>query len=167
MLKIELSNQNGRIPVWLAVLIILIAIAVIVWLVVTKTTSSRQSTSSQPAPATTQPAVKAPTLSYVGIIQSLGDAQLELLVPASRNGLISDRLVTVHFDEQTIFNRLKIPQQLPAEATGAERQSLFSRATITAEDLQVGDDITVVSESDIEALDSFIGKIIQVMEVQQ
>jgi len=154
MLNYNIKNQRGSVPAWVGIAIIIIAVALIIWLIIANSNSTQPApATSQTSPSTEQPAK--PVFSYVGIIQSINDSEIKLLVPANRNNLNSDRLVTVAYDDKTAITNRTIPKTIPTDITEEQRQNLFKKKNISSSALQVGDDITVVADVDISNLGNF------------
>jgi capsid protein len=160
----KLSNQKGRIPAWIGIIIVIVVLAVVSFLIYSQSTVSNQVDQAQDTSDAMME--KEPKFSYVGLIEDINDGQLTLLVPANRNGLDADIEVTVYFDKNTKITRRSIPATMPANLTDEARKNLFGLETISIDELNEGDDITVVSATDITGLSAFTASRIQSRQVK-
>ena len=152
------NSHPAGIPKWLIIILgIVIALSVLLVLI-TWLSKPKNQAELPPAPE--------PIFSWVGQIKSISESRLTLSVPAGRNDLQADKEVTVIFNDDTVVTSLSVPKQIPADMAQEERQGLFKRATITPEALEIGDDITVVADSDIRDAASFTAERIESRSVQ-
>ena len=162
MLNYNIKNQRGAMPAWAGIIVIIIALAITTWLVISN------SSETQPVPAANQTSSTQSdktVFTYVGIIQYIGESELQLIVSADRNNLNSDRLVTVTYDDQTTITSYSIPKTIPIDITDEQRQNLFKIEIIPSSTLKIDDDITVTADADISNLDRFQATSIKVRTV--
>ena len=162
MLNYNIKNQRGTMPAWAGIIVIIIALAITAWLVISN------SSETQPVPAANQTSSTQSdktVFTYVGIIQYIGESELQLIVSADRNNLNSDRLVTVTYDDQTTITSYSIPKTIPTDITDEQRQNLFKIEIIPSSTLKIDDDITVTADADISNLDRFQATSIKVRTV--
>lgn len=159
-------SVTRKIPFWLAILIVLIA-AIIVVLIVSILVYERVKPPSQPTTPTT-PAEKIEVYSYIGQIQTIGDKSLTILALANKNqSLTQDTTIAVNVTDKTKYVGMSIPKTLPKNPSQEELNELFKSQDITFNDLQVGDEVTVVSLSDVFGKTEMTATKVQKMSVAE
>ena len=116
---------------------------------------------NQPVPATPPPA---PTevFSYVGEVSLIGASELKVLAKPVVNYLDKEVTLSVTVDSSTQIIRRTIPKVIPKEG-GA---NLFKQETIKLSDIAKGDQVTVVSASNIKGKTDFTASRIEVLNVK-
>lgn|GEM_PF-2101584 len=118
-------------------------------------------TPNQPTPATPPPAPNE-VFSYVGEVSSVGSSELKVLAKPIVNYLDKETTLSVTVDSSTQIIRRTIPKVIPKEG-GA---NLFKQETIKLSDIARGDQVTVVSASNIKGKTDFTASRIEVLNVK-
>ena len=87
--------------------------------------------------------------SYVGSIQSLSDDGFVILTEKGKNFLDKDTNITVKVSSETQFIGFAAPQVLPSKRDKETLNKLFKTENISFSDLKAGDEVTVVSQTDV------------------
>ena len=121
-------------------------------------------------PADTTGEAQAPTpsptpnevYSYVGEVTAVGNGQITVLAKKELNLLEADATLTVKADANTQVIRRTIPRVLPEE--GGE--GLFKQDNISLSDISVGDQVTVVSATNVRGQTEFTASRVEALNVQ-
>jgi len=100
--------------------------------------------------------------SYVGEVTAVGNGQITVLAKKELNLLEADATLTVKADANTQVIRRTIPRVLPEE--GGE--GLFKQDNISLSDISVGDQVTVVSATNIRGQTEFTASRVEALNVQ-
>lgn len=115
---------------------------------------------STPEPVTAPPPTE--VYSYVGEVRSVGNGQLLILAKKDQNLVEADTAITVKVDANTQVIRRTIPRTLPEDGTAP----VFKQENIALSDIQAGEQVTVVSATNILGLTEFTASRIEVLNVQ-
>ncbi|MDP3986583.1 MAG: hypothetical protein U1C53_03265 [Candidatus Veblenbacteria bacterium] len=121
-------------------------------------TPPAEQTNQEPTPSPTPNEV----YSYVGEVQAVGNGQITVLAKKDLNLLEEDATLTVKADANTQVIRRTIPRELPEDG-GA---GLFSQETIALSDVQVGNQVTVVSATNIRGVSEFTASSVEVLNIK-
>lgn len=110
----------------------------------------------------TPSAVPNEVYSYVGTVEKVSNGQITVMAKKDLNLLDADATLTVKADANTQVIKRTIPKVLPAEG-GA---GLFKQEDITVSDISVGDQVTVVSSTNVRGKTEFTASRIEVLNVQ-
>lgn len=100
--------------------------------------------------------------SYVGTVEKVSNGQITVMAKKDLNLLDADATLTVKADANTQVIKRTIPRVLPAEG-GA---GLFKQEDVTISDIAVGDQVTVVSATNVRGITDFTASRIEVLNVQ-
>lgn len=100
--------------------------------------------------------------SYVGEVTAVGNGQITVLAKKENNLLDKDTTLTVKADADTEVIRRNIPRVLP-ESGGA---GLFTQENISISDLEVGNQVTVVSATNVRGVTNFTATRIEALNVK-
>ncbi len=112
---------------------------------------------------TGNPAEPAEIFSYVGTVEKVENGQIIVLAQKDKNLLAADASLTVKADANTRVIKRTIPKVLPKEGSTA---GLFKQEEIALSDIAVGNQVTVVSATNIKGVTSFTASRIEVLNVQ-
>jgi len=99
--------------------------------------------------------------SYSGSVVSITDSAIVLNAPASKNYLQQDTRITAKFDDQTVFSKIIIPQTTSGFKPG-QSGKLFLREDLTADEVKIGDQVTVIAFENVKGKTEFLAKKIEV-----
>lgn len=99
--------------------------------------------------------------SYSGTVASITDGAIVLNAPASKNYLKQDTQITANFDDQTVFSKIVIPQSTSGFKPG-QSGKLFLRKDLTADEIKIGDQATVIAFENVKGKTEFLAKKIEV-----
>ncbi len=155
----------GRIPLWIAVLIVIVAVAVIVlWLLGTKNPlypAEKQNPENEEVLQENSEQNSEQVFSYIGKISSIESGEIKIAAESTKNSLDKNEIITILLNDQTKYYKVVVPKTLPENPE--ENKPLFSRAEIAFSDLAVGMEITAVSTENIFGKTEFIAKKIEVV----
>ncbi len=158
----KLGGNKGII---IAVVIVVI-LAAAAYLIFSAGSKPKQQPSG-PAEQSTQtsaPEVATPNevYSYVGEITAVNNGQITVAAKKEMNLLEADANLTVMINPDTQVIRRIIPRVLPESGGG----DLFKQENITASDLKVGDQVTVVSATNVRGITNFTASRVEVIVVR-
>lgn len=155
-------------------IIVIVALAVAAYFIFSSGSSSNKSkpgssTTVEPTAPTNQtgetpaqPQVPNEVYSYVGEVTAVSNGQITVLAKKDLNLLAADATLTVKADANTQVIKRSIPRVLPADG-GA---NLFKQENISLSDIAVGNQVTVVSPTNIRGVTEFTASRIEVLNVQ-
>lgn len=157
-------------------LVVIIAVVVIALIAVVLVSNYMPKKEGQPAgkqPKTEQPTnqtgqqpqtppAPAEIFSYVGEITSIGNGELKVLAKPVVNYLKEDTTLTVQTDANTQIVKRTIPKVLPKEGGS----NLFKTENVKITDLAKGDQVTVVSATNIKDKTTFVASRIEMLQVK-
>lgn len=108
------------------------------------------------------PPAPAEIFSYVGEVVSVSNGEMKVLAKPVVNYLTEDTTLTVQTDANTQVVKRTIPKVLPKEG-GA---NLFKTENIQLSDLAKGDQVTVVSATNIKDKTTFVASRVEVLQVK-
>jgi len=155
MAKDNTPSESNLVPSWLAIPIIIV-IALIVWLIIV---SLNEQPNNKIEVNNPQIVIDEgdPIYSYVGIITLIKGSTLQIQVPT----LKEKGIIYVNTDNHTSITRLSLPKSSPhGQKLKTERE------IITFNNLQVGDNITVSSNNNINNKHSFVADRIEIRMAQ-
>lgn len=166
------EKKNAVRGVVVAVIVIII-LALAAWLIFGSSGTSDQ-TGNQPSGLTNQTnqsATEQPTtapvpnevFSYVGEVTAVGNGQITVLAKKENNLLEEDTTLTIKADANTQVIKRNIPKILPESGSGS---GLFSQENIALSDIKVGDQVTVVSPTNVRGVTSFTASRIEVLDIK-
>ena len=138
------KSFNPRIPIWLIIIIVIIALAVVGFVVYKECVKSHRE--APPSFVVEQDALPTEVHSYVGKIVKITNDRLVIQADAQKNYLLKNTLLTVKFNQTTEFVNLIIPKQL----TGDAEKDKIKQEIISAEDIKINDTIVVSSSENIK-----------------
>lgn len=167
-------SQNGAKGLVIAIIVI-VALAVAAYFIFSSGSSSNKvrpgsSTVGPTAPTNqtgetpAQPQVPNEVYSYVGEVTEVGNGQITVLAKKELNLLAADTTLTVKADANTQVIKRSIPRVLPAD--GGANLNLFKQENISLSDIAVGNQVTVVSPTNIRGVTEFTASRIEVLNVQ-
>lgn len=127
-----------------------------------KETGQTTKTGEQKGEAPSKAAVPAEFFSYVGEVKAVGDNELTVVAKPTANYVDKETTLTVKIDDNTQIIRRTIPKVLPKEG-GAD---LFKQATIKLSDISKGENVTVVSATNVKDKTEFTASRVEVLEVK-
>ncbi|MBU1038822.1 hypothetical protein KKC17_01095 [Patescibacteria group bacterium] len=101
--------------------------------------------------------------SYVGEVTTVGENELTVLAKPVVNYLTADTSLTVTTNEETQIVKRTIPKVLPEDGNVA---NLFKQETVTLDDVKTGDQVTVVSATNIKGQTTFTASRVEVLNIQ-
>lgn len=162
MLNSLVRNQQGRMPNWLGVVIILVIIVaiglIVFWM-------------NRPAPEVTPSATTAPAIdkditlpdqaiySISGTIKGVSDKKIQVLVEANNSRFETNKLFMVNYDQKTLVTRRTLPK-----AVAPGEQVIIQPAKGDVSDLITNVDVIITSDTDIRDKDEFYATRIEVRD---
>lgn len=159
------SKLNFKIIIW--TIVIIVVIAAIVFAILFFTNKQKITPEEQAPPETenlTEPTKKIPAVinSYIGEIVEISGNSLKIEALAYKNNLLTDSFFTINTTEQTKFYTVVFPQKL----TGDPNQDQMQRTQISFSDLEIGQNVLVVSSENIKDQASFTATKIEIQEIK-
>lgn len=127
-----------------------------------KTTNQPAGETNQTGQTTNQPAAPNEIFSYVGEVTGTSGDQITVLAKANANYVKTDTKLTVKADANTQIIRRTIPKVLPKEGG----TNLFKQEAIKLSDISKGDQVTVVSATNVKDKTEFTASRIEVLLVK-
>jgi flagellar basal body-associated protein FliL len=166
----SLPTKKGGSKGLIIAIIVIVVLAALAYLVFGMGGGPSAAPSGQPATNTnsqnqnTTPTSQVPNevYSYVGAVTAVGNGQITVLAKKDTNLLDEDTTLTVKADANTQVISRTIPKVLPTEG-GA---GLFTQKDISVSDIKVGDQVTVVSSTNVKGVTTFTASRIEVLNVQ-
>ncbi len=166
------KSPKSLVVIIAVVVIALIAIVLISYYMPTQTgqPTGNQPKTDQPTNTTTDqtgnqpqvPQAPAEIFSYVGEVVSIGNGELKVLAKPVVNYLTTDTTLTVQTDANTQVVKRTIPKVLPKEGGS----NLFKTENVKLTDLAKGDQVTVVSATNIKDKTTFVASRIEVLQIK-
>lgn len=138
-------------PFWVAILITVIAVFILGLALIYFPRKEEEQSPKSPQSVTNEGSPfelnEKQNFSYVGKVESITDKGFTILASAARNPLEKDTLITVKTTSGTKYTEMSVPVVLPSDIDQQSLNELFKVKEISFSGLNVGDEVTVVSQT--------------------
>lgn len=154
MLNQLIRNQQGRLPNWLGIVIVLIILVTIALTIVWMNRQAKLPAAD--TGAVTPPAALQERHTVVGSIVVVTENQIQILVSADSSQFNTDKIYRVNYDSSTVITKRKLPESLePGE------QVIVNAEPGDVTELVTNIDVIVTADADISQVDEFFATSIE------